>query len=258
MDRLLRGEVSKRAAIIGAGVLGVIALLGAVGALQSVAVALAKEQMAGQVVGNAGALQGGAVRLLFVLLAGGAIIWAIAAGKLRGGLATALLVSVVVADLWSIDRLFFDWNRPAREIFADDALISRMKQSAPPSRVFDPGVYQGSVLMAHDIQQVLGYHGNEIRYYDELMGGKNIWKNLLEGNPNVWNLLAMNHIVLPKEQPVAGLSRRSPARPRRAWAGGQGCCSSATRCCHTRAWLAPRPRYRRTSWCRRCSTRASR
>ena len=204
VDRLLRGEVSKRGAIVGAGVLGVIALLGAVGGLQSVAVALAKEQMARQVVGNAGALQGGAVRLLAVLLAGGAIIWAMAAGKLKGGLATTLLILVIIADMWSVDRLFFEWNRPAKEIFADDALISRMKQSVPPSRVFDPGVYQGSVLMAHDIQQVLGYHGNEIRYYDELMGGKNIWKNLLEGNPNVWNLLAMNQVVLPKEQPLPG------------------------------------------------------
>jgi hypothetical protein len=203
-DRLLRGEVSKRGAILGTAVLGVIALLGAVGALQSVAVALAKEQMAGQVVGNASALQGGAGRLLFVLLAGGAVIWAVAAGKLRGGVAAVLLVVAVVADLWSVDRLFFDWSRPAREIFAEDALISRMKQSAPPSRVFDPGVYQGSVLMAYDIQQVLGYHGNEIRFYDDLMGGKNIWKNLLEGNPNVWNLLAVNQLVLPREQPLPG------------------------------------------------------
>ena len=203
-DRLLRGDVSRRAAILGTAVLGVIAVLGAVGGLQPVAVALAKDQMAGQVVGNAGALQGGAVRLLAVLLAGGAIIWAMATGRLRGGMAAAALVAVIVADLWSVNRQFFEWNRPAAQIFADDALILRMKQSAPPSRVLDPGVYQGSVLMAHDIQQVLGYHGNEIRFYDELMGGKNVWKNLLEGNPNVWNLLAINQLVLPKEQPLPG------------------------------------------------------
>ena len=112
--------------------LGVIALLGAVGALQGVAESLAAPQMAGQVVANAGALQGGAVRLLAILLAGGAIIWAMAAGRLKGGVATALLVLVTVADLWSVDRLFFEWNRPAKEIFADDALITRMRQTAPP------------------------------------------------------------------------------------------------------------------------------
>ena len=207
VDRLLRGEVSKRGAIVGAGVLGVIALLGAVGGLQAVAVALAKEQMAGQVVGNAEALQGGAVRLLLVLLAGGAIIWAIAAGKLRGGLAATLLVAVVVADLWSVDRLFFDWSKSASEIFADDALISQLKRSAPPSRVYDPQIYQGSVLMAHDIQQVLGYHGNELRFYDDLMGGKNQWTNLQDGNRNLWDVLAINHLVLAKDQPLPGFHK---------------------------------------------------
>lgn len=202
VDRLLRGEVSKRGAIIGTAVLGVIALLGAVGALQPVAEALAVERMAGQVVANAGALQGGAVRLLAILLAAGAIIWAVASGRLRGATAAGLLVLVTVADLWSVDRLFFEWNRPAREIFADDALITQLKKSVPPSRVLDPQVYQGSVLMAHDIQQVLGYHGNEIRFYDDLLGGKNIWANI--GNPNLWDLLAINHVLLPQEQAIPG------------------------------------------------------
>ena len=206
VDRLLRGEVSKRAAIVGTAVLGVIALLGAVGALQGVAESLAAPQMAGQVVANAGVLQGGAVRLLAILLAGGAIIWAMAAGRLKGGVATALLVLVTVADLWSVDRLFFEWNRPAKEIFADDALITRMRQTAPPFRVMNvpgaQGVYQGSTLMAHDVQQVFGYHGNEVRFYDELWGGKNIWSNV--GNPNLWDLLAVQYLLLPQELPVSG------------------------------------------------------
>ena len=215
-DRLLRGEVSKRAAIVGTAVLGAIALLGAVGGLQPVAVALAKEQMAGQVVGNAGALQGGAVRLLAVLLAGGAIIWAMAAGRLKGALAAALLVLVIVADLWSVDRLFFEWNRPAREIFADDALIARMREAPAPFRVMNvpgaQGVYQGSTLMAHGIQQVFGYHGNEVRFYDELWGGKNIWSNV--GNPNLWDLLAVRFLLLPQAVPVPGFHQvAGPAGP---------------------------------------------
>ena len=206
VDRLLRGGVPRRTALVGATVLGVIALLGAAGALQSVAESMAKSQMAAQVTGNAGALQGGAVRLLAVLLAGGAIIWAIAAGRLKGAPAAALLVLVTVTDLWSVDRLFFDWNRPARELFADDPLIARMREAPAPFRVMNvpgaQGVYQGSTLMAHDIQQVFGYHGNEVRFYDELWGGKNIWSNV--GNPNLWDLLAVRFLLLPQELPVAG------------------------------------------------------
>ncbi len=206
VDRLLRGEVSRRAALIGTVVLGVFALLGATGLLQGLAESIAAPQMASQVVANAGALQGGAVRLLAVLLAGGAIIWGIAAGHLKGRGAAALLVLVTVADLWSVDRLFFEWNKPASELFADDSLIIRMRETPAPFRIMNvpgaQGVYQGSTLMAHDIEQVFGYHGNEVRFYDELWGGKNIWSNV--GNPHLWDLLAVQYLVLPQELPVTG------------------------------------------------------
>lgn len=204
VDRLLRGDVSRRAVITAISILGAIAILGSVGALQAVAVAMAAEQMAGQVVANAGALQGGAVRMLAIVVAGGAIIWAIADGRIRRGTAAALLVLVTILDLWSVDRLFYEWNPPASEMFAEDAITTKLKSVTPPSRVFDPGIYQGSVLMAHDIQQVLGYHGNEVRFYDELLGGKNVWKNLDQGNPNLWDLLAFNYLILPNDKAIPG------------------------------------------------------
>ena len=52
--------------------LGGLALLGAVGILQSVATVIASEEQASRVAANAGALQGGSIRLLVVVLAGGA------------------------------------------------------------------------------------------------------------------------------------------------------------------------------------------
>ncbi|HEX9164350.1 MAG TPA: hypothetical protein VF862_00455, partial [Gemmatimonadales bacterium] len=66
----------------------------------------------------------------------------------------------------------------------------------------DVGVYQGSYLMAHDVQTMLGYHGNEVRFYDELMGGKNEWRNA--GSPNLHDLLAVRFLLLPAEQEVPG------------------------------------------------------
>ena len=122
----------------------------------------------------------------------------IVAGKLRGAGAAAALAAVTTADLWSIDRLFFQYSPPAAELFRDDAIITRLKQEKPPFRVLDVGVYPGSQLMAHDIQQVLGYHGNEIRFYDEFLGGKNVWKNV--GNPAVLDLTAAEFIIMPAEQ----------------------------------------------------------
>jgi hypothetical protein len=57
------------------------------------------------------------------------------------------------------------------------------------------GVYPGSVLMAFDVPEVFGYHGNELRYYDELWGGKNEWKHL--GVLSLWDLWAVRYAVLP-------------------------------------------------------------
>ncbi|MFL5506342.1 MAG: YfhO family protein [Gemmatimonadales bacterium] len=206
VDRLLRGDVTRRALLIPLALFGGVAVLGAVGVLQAVAEALAKPEQMNAVVNNAGALQGGAIRLLLVLLAGGAAIWAVWAGRVRGRAAAGLLAIVVVADLWSVDRQFFDFSAPARELYADDAVIAKLRETKPPFRVFDVpgrgGVYDGSWLMAHRVQGVFGYHGNEVRFYDELWGGKNQWTNL--ASPNLWNLFAVRFLLLREPQQLPG------------------------------------------------------
>jgi hypothetical protein len=140
-----------------------------------------------------------------VTVIGGAVLWAILSGKLRGAVAAAALSLAVVADLWSVDRLFFEYREPASVIFADDAITSRIRKETNPFRVLDVGVYQGSYLMAHRIMTMLGYHGFEIRYYDELLGGKNQWRNA--GSPNLHDLLAVRYLLLPQEQDVPGFHR---------------------------------------------------
>jgi len=49
--------------------------------------------------------------------------------------------------------------------------------------------------MAFDIPEVFGYHGNELRYYDDLWGGKNEWRNL--GVLPLWDLWAVRYAILP-------------------------------------------------------------
>ena len=49
---------------------------------------------------------------------------------------------------------------------------------------------------------MLGYHGNEIRFYDELLGGKDQWRNA--GSPTLLDLLAVRYLLLPEAQPVPG------------------------------------------------------
>lgn len=209
VDRVLRGGVRPKTLLIAAGVLTGVALLGAAGVLQSVAETLAQPELADQVAANSDQLQLGALRLLLVALAGGGVVWAIARGRLRGAAAAAALGLVVGIDLWSIDHLFFNYTAPARQIFAPDPITSRIRAKGHPYRVMDippPGsccyVYKGSVLMAEEIQQVFGYHGNEVRFYDELWGGKNVWANA--GNLGLWDLFAVQAVVLPEQQSVPG------------------------------------------------------
>src|SRR5881398_3388765 len=49
--------------------------------------------------------------------------------------------------------------------------------------------------MAFDIPELFGYHGNELRYYDDLWGGKNEWRNL--GVLSLWDLWAVRYAILP-------------------------------------------------------------
>jgi hypothetical protein len=108
----------------------------------------------------------------------------------------------VIGDLWSIDRLFFQFREPAAQLFHDDEITSRLRREPGPFRVLDAGVYQGSYLMAHNVLTMLGYHGNEIRFYDELLGGKGQWR--FAGSPSLHDLLSVRFVLLPEAQAVPG------------------------------------------------------
>ena len=205
VERLLRRDVSLRALMTPVAVLGFLALLGTVGVLESVATLLASPEQAPRVLANAGDMRGGGLRLLVVVALAGGAFWAVWTGRIRGAAAAAALALITVADLWSVDRRFFDFKPPAAELFADDPVTTLLEQEPRPFRVLDVGVYPGAVLMASRIQTVLGYHGVEVRYYDELLGGKNEWRNL--GNPTLHDLLAVRYLLLPDTQAVPGFHR---------------------------------------------------
>lgn len=205
-DQLIAGKVGRRLFWSVFGVLGAVAILGTVGALQPVAEAIAAPQQAGTVSANAGDLQRGALRILLVLLVGGGLAWAVNAGKLRAGLAAGALVVVVVADMWSLNRNFFRFSPPASQLYASDEIIDYIRESEGRFRVFNPlRVYDGSVLMSYRIQTALGYHGNEVRFYDDLWGGKNEWRN--QGSQQLWDLMAVRFVLLPSVQDVPGFTR---------------------------------------------------
>lgn len=205
-DRLLQGRVSLKSLWIGTGVVGAIAILGLVGALQPIAESLADPRVLDRVMANASELRSGSVRLLLVVGLTAAVAWAILIRRLAGTGAVAALAIVTVADEWSVARLFFEYSPPARVLYAPDDLVRAMQQAPQPIRVLDlwgGSVYRHSILMIHHVPQVFGYHGQELRYYDELWGGKGVYAN--QGNPNLWDLFGVRFVLLRQPQEFPGL-----------------------------------------------------
>lgn len=237
VERLLAGEVSSRAFWWTMGVLGGIGILGAAGILQGIAEAVARSYTFGDsriteyhvaaATANAPELARGAVRLLLFVVLGVVGFQLVRTRVLAGWAASAVLVLLVGADNWSILRSFMAPNPPATQLFADDEIAAVMKQSPMPFRSFDPksppsdggdpridqlNVYQGSSLMAQGVPTLLGYHGMESKYFDALLGGKNRWLNQL--NPAVWDLYAVNYIVLPVDAgEIPGYRKKTALTP---------------------------------------------
>ena len=208
-ERLLAGAVSLRRLAIGAGSFAGFGLLAAIGALDGLAQALAAPELVPRAVEHAAELHAGGLRLLMVAALGGGALLAVRSGRLKGVQAAAALCLVVFADLWSVDREFFTFESPAA-VFGGDAVTTRMRQTPLPFRVWDPkgggldqlGVYPGSWLMGLDIPQLLGYHGQELNAFDQIMGGKNVWTN--QTNMTLLRLFAVRYVVLGQAQTLPG------------------------------------------------------
>jgi hypothetical protein len=146
-----------------------------------------------------GALGSGAALALVAGLA-----WAWLRARLRAAPLALGLALVVGADLWRNAAGFWTYSRAHEELFRLDPLTTRITQTPVPYRVLDLGVYpnDGSALMAFDIPQLLGHHGNELHRFDELLGGKNQWRNL---TPRLLDLLAVRYVIAPAGAPGSGV-----------------------------------------------------
>jgi hypothetical protein len=186
----------------------VIALLGAIGVFGRLAVSLAPAERVAQALAHGDAIRISALigALLFAAIA--VLAW----GRLQGrvpALAFALGLPLLVgADLWRDGNHFWTYSpSPAQGLYRTDDVIARLQQAPKPMRVFNlPNVYPQNVLMAHGIPQVLGYQGNELRYYDELLGGRNEWRYLFT-TPQLWELLAVRYVLIGDTASIPGYHR---------------------------------------------------
>jgi hypothetical protein len=122
----------------------------------------------------------GALRSTVFALATLALVW-LAANRweARRTLIGWTLAALVVLDLWTIERHYWIFSQPARVLFASDPAIDAMRNAAEPGRAFawdpirlasyrDPA-FQGDAFMVHRVRSVMGYHGNELSRYQQLL-----------------------------------------------------------------------------------------
>ena len=199
----LEDALRRRRLIWWAGALGVLTLLAVAGGFQPIMKLVADPQRFGGVITNYPNFRIDAVRvLLFGLLTVG-LLWR-RFPQAGWGLAIG---GVVLLDLWSVERQFIQWTPPAAQSFAADGVVQAVQGDSTLFRVLPYGVYDENrnYLMTHRIRSVLGYNGQELHRYDELLGGKNEWKNI--GSPSIWRLLAVKYIALPQEMESPSLTK---------------------------------------------------
>ena len=190
-ERALKGEgrrVMTPALIIG----GIVALLGATGVFGHIAEALAAAKAAAARADQAAILWGAVTSGL--ALAATAAVLGPAQVRLTPRLGALVLILIVGTDLWLNARQFWSYTKP----YGRDPVIDRVAATPLPYRVFQPpasgAAYPGSILMAFGIPELFGYHGNELRYYDELWDRENSWRNL--GVLSLWDLWAVRYAIL--------------------------------------------------------------
>ncbi|MGH7703355.1 MAG: hypothetical protein ACREMO_09695, partial [Gemmatimonadales bacterium] len=172
------------------GAMAGAAVLAAAGGWQPIMQTFAQPERFGAVAANYPAFQLDALRVLLVAAVMAALCWRPWAPSLWGLAAGG----VILLDLWSVERRFIRWSPPAAQTFAPDAIVKALKDEPAPFRVLPLGVYHDTYLMTQGIRSVLGYHGNEVHRYDDLLGGKNLWQNA--GSQNLWHLLAIKYVVV--------------------------------------------------------------
>ncbi|HEX2723178.1 MAG TPA: hypothetical protein VHM24_09680 [Gemmatimonadaceae bacterium] len=201
-ERVLMRQVSLRYAFAWLGFAVLIAALGVLGILNDFAQAFAPEDMVDTVLANSGAVVRGAWRSLgFVLLAVG-VIWIYRKGRMPLAAAGWALAIIAAIDSWTIIRQYWFFSPSAAVTYRSDATIERIRQDPKPSRVLateledndrrDPNL-QGDGLMVHRVRTVLGYHGNQLGRYNELLQKDEGFPQVF--NPRVWELLNVRYLL---------------------------------------------------------------
>jgi len=212
VDAMLARRVSRTYVFIAAGVAAFIAILAVSGALVTFGGTFAPTQVYDKVVANAPHVTFGAMRaLVVVLLIGGAIL-VVSRERADPVIGAYIVTAVMAVELWSIERLYWTFSPPASITFASDAALDAINREPQPGRLFSLPLAEGAAYhdpelggnlpMIHGIREVEGYHGNELRRYDNLIADREV------GSPQIWRLLNVRFLLTNVDSvPIPGATK---------------------------------------------------
>jgi hypothetical protein len=201
-ERVLTRELSFGYAAAWLSFATIVVVLAMTGVLNDFAQALAPDDLVDLVQSNSTAVILGAWRsFAFILFAFLAIVL-YRKGRLsirRAGLALAILAA---ADGWSVMRRYWMFSEPAAVVYRTDAAIERVKADPEPSRVLPLELapnprrdtnLQGDGLMVHRVRNALGYHGNQLNFYNMLLQKDMDFQQVF--NPQMWQMLNIRYLM---------------------------------------------------------------
>ena len=212
VDAMLARRVSRAYVLIAAGVAAFVAILAVSGALVTFGGSFAPAQFYDKVVANGPAVTFGAIRALVVVLVIAGAMFAVSRERADPVIAAYIVTAAMVIELWSVERLYWTFSPPASITWASDAALDAVKREPQPGRLLslqlaedaayhDPEL-RGNLPMIHGVREVEGYHGNELRRYDELIADRQI------GSPQIWRLLNVRFLLTNVDSvPIPGATK---------------------------------------------------
>ena len=180
----------------------VVGVLGFIGVLTDFARALAPEDMLDVVIDNSDEVALGAWRSFAFVLVTVVVILLYRRAKVSLRIAGWALALLAAVDSWTIMRHYWIFSPPASITYRSDAAIEKIKSDPKPARVLalelettdkrDTNL-EGDGLMIHRIRTVLGYHGNQLGRYNEILQKDDGFVQAF--NPKSWQIYNVRYLL---------------------------------------------------------------
>jgi hypothetical protein len=141
---------------------------------------------------------GMAKAMVFALL--GSIVLLLSTRRINPGWIALMLGILIVADLMPVDSHFITSVPPPERLYAADDIVQVLKRAPGKFRVFPLFHRNDDYLMQHGIESAGGYHGNQLRRYQEFIGAP---ETIMFSNPehflykNFVDMANITYIIVP-------------------------------------------------------------